>query len=454
MTFLRAGEDRASSYIRRVITAVSLTSFAVYSIGLISASPAHAQSRSRKAYVRAETARLRSGPGTSYKSTALLDAGRKAKVVERKDGWVKLRLSTGTEGWVRSDLLKVSKKKTRDAAPAAPSTSGRKKQTAKAKKSNSSSSAPKKRVVAKKTAAPKPSPARTVKKVAAKPRPKPVVTRVVAAKPPVKVSTRKAVVSKPKTATRTARPNAGRTVVKLTAPEVIRAGVAPAPVGRLIPMRSTLPTADKPEAKPGNAAGGSAETERRTETQPTRSSGGEQQPPQSRAVPFDTEREAEIASAAAEAAASPRVQVAQNTPPQINRATTRGSRTSRGQSLVSRAMTLRGTRYRMGATGNGAFDCSGFTSYLFRKAGEPIPRTAAQQYKIGTPVSKGQLKAGDLVFFKNTYKRGISHVGVYVGNGKFIHASSRGGVRTDSLSGSYYQNHWAGARRPKLNQTK
>jgi cell wall-associated NlpC family hydrolase len=122
----------------------------------------------------------------------------------------------------------------------------------------------------------------------------------------------------------------------------------------------------------------------------------------------------------------------------------------RADSVVRTALSFRGTPYRMGATGRGAFDCSGFTHYLFAQEGSSLPRTAAAQYKKGVPVPKSQLKPGDLVFFKNTYKRGVSHVGIYIGNNNFIHASSAGrGVRVDSLSKPFYVNHWAGARRPR-----
>jgi cell wall-associated NlpC family hydrolase len=125
-------------------------------------------------------------------------------------------------------------------------------------------------------------------------------------------------------------------------------------------------------------------------------------------------------------------------------------RSSRGERLVRTALSFRGTPYRFGARGQGAFDCSGFTSYLFARAGSPLPRTAAAQYKKGVRIPKDQLRPGDLVFFKNTYKRGISHVGVYVGEGRFVHASSgKGSVRVDALNKPYYRNHWAGARRPR-----
>ena len=123
---------------------------------------------------------------------------------------------------------------------------------------------------------------------------------------------------------------------------------------------------------------------------------------------------------------------------------------SRNERIARSALSYRGVPYRMGATGRGAFDCSGFMMYLFDKAGLQLPRTAAEQYRKGTPVSKNQLKPGDLVFFKNTYKHGVSHVGIYIGGGKFCHASSGGhAVRTDNLNKEYYVNHWAGARRAR-----
>jgi cell wall-associated NlpC family hydrolase len=123
----------------------------------------------------------------------------------------------------------------------------------------------------------------------------------------------------------------------------------------------------------------------------------------------------------------------------------------RAERIVRSALSYRGAPYRRGAMGrNGAFDCSGFTKYLFDHEGASLPRTAADQYRRGTPIAKEALKAGDLVFFKNTYKAGISHVGIYIGDGRFIHAAStRTGVRVDTLDKPYYVNHYAGARRPQ-----
>ncbi|BDI33031.1 hypothetical protein CCAX7_50820 [Capsulimonas corticalis] len=117
--------------------------------------------------------------------------------------------------------------------------------------------------------------------------------------------------------------------------------------------------------------------------------------------------------------------------------------------VVEAAYSLRGSRYRMGGTSRGAFDCSGFVRYILgHTGGVDLPRTATEQYYHGSPVASGDLQPGDLVFFKNTYKHGISHVGIYTGNGKFVHAANEHkGVREDSLNEAYYSNHYAGARR-------
>jgi len=116
---------------------------------------------------------------------------------------------------------------------------------------------------------------------------------------------------------------------------------------------------------------------------------------------------------------------------------------------VQAAYAFRGTRYVMGGTSRSGFDCSGFVRYILGATdGVALPRTATEQYYHGAPIPGGQLQPGDLVFFKNTYKRGISHVGIYAGAGKFIHAANaHKGVRMDSLADGYYVAHYAGARR-------
>lgn len=117
--------------------------------------------------------------------------------------------------------------------------------------------------------------------------------------------------------------------------------------------------------------------------------------------------------------------------------------------VVRTAYAQQGARYRYGGTSRGGFDCSGFTRYVYSKHGVSLPHSSAAQAKKGAAVSKGELKPGDLVFF-STRGRKVGHVGVYSGNGKFIHASNpRGGVKVDSLNSGYYRNRFAGARRVK-----
>jgi cell wall-associated NlpC family hydrolase len=114
---------------------------------------------------------------------------------------------------------------------------------------------------------------------------------------------------------------------------------------------------------------------------------------------------------------------------------------------VRRALGYLGARYRYGASGARGFDCSGFTSYIYRQHGITLPHNSAAQYRVGKPVSRSNLRPGDLVFFRTRGNR-ISHVGIYIGNGKFVHASSaRGRVRVDTLSSGYYHQRYVGARR-------
>lgn len=117
-----------------------------------------------------------------------------------------------------------------------------------------------------------------------------------------------------------------------------------------------------------------------------------------------------------------------------------------GSSIVATAKKYLGYKYTYGGSSpSTGFDCSGFTSYVFRQHGKSLNRTAAGQYSNGVAVSRANLQPGDLVMFG---KSGINHVAIYIGGGQIIHASTPStGVRIDSLSTGYYNNNYVGARR-------
>ena len=117
--------------------------------------------------------------------------------------------------------------------------------------------------------------------------------------------------------------------------------------------------------------------------------------------------------------------------------------------LVIQAMGLLGVPYLSGGTSEEkGFDCSGFVRHMYEKSvGLVLPRRAEEQAKVTEEIKRSELKPGDLVFF-NTLKRTFSHVGIYVGDGKFIHAPRPGkAVRVDDMREAYWQNRFNGARR-------
>ncbi|NRG26720.1 C40 family peptidase [Bacillus circulans] len=116
------------------------------------------------------------------------------------------------------------------------------------------------------------------------------------------------------------------------------------------------------------------------------------------------------------------------------------------KSVVTVAKKYIGTPYKYGGTSLKGFDCSGFVGYSYKKVGKSLPRTTASMYKKGKKVKKSNLKKGDLIFF-NTYKKGASHVGIYIGSNQFIHSSSSKGVKVDKLSNSYWKTKYYGAKR-------
>ena len=119
---------------------------------------------------------------------------------------------------------------------------------------------------------------------------------------------------------------------------------------------------------------------------------------------------------------------------------------SKVSSLISTAKSYIGVPYQFGGTTPKAFDCSGYLQYIFAKQGINIPRTADEQYKLGLRTkSSKELVPGDLVFFE-TYEKGASHCGLYLGQGEFIHTSSSKGVRVDKLSDEYWSPRYLGGK--------
>lgn len=115
------------------------------------------------------------------------------------------------------------------------------------------------------------------------------------------------------------------------------------------------------------------------------------------------------------------------------------------QNLVKVSTALIGTPYKFGGTSVKGFDCSGFINYAYANGlGKKLPRTSADMWKVGKAVKSPQV--GDLVFFQ-TYKKGPSHVGIYIGNNSFVHASSSKGVMINKLSDSYYKTRYLGAKK-------
>ncbi|MEG0876592.1 MAG: SH3 domain-containing C40 family peptidase [Oscillospiraceae bacterium] len=121
--------------------------------------------------------------------------------------------------------------------------------------------------------------------------------------------------------------------------------------------------------------------------------------------------------------------------------------TDKGQQIVDTAMKYMGVPYVWGGTSASGFDCSGFVYYVYKECGYTINRTAASIYSNGVSVDKANLQVGDAICFSSS-RNSIGHVGIYVGDGKFIHSSSgSGSVIISELSMDYYENHYVGSRR-------
>lgn len=124
------------------------------------------------------------------------------------------------------------------------------------------------------------------------------------------------------------------------------------------------------------------------------------------------------------------------------------SKGGRIQSILKRALALLGTPYRWGGTGTDGFDCSGLVGYVFRTAlGIELPRVSREMVQSGQNVDRGSLNAGDLVFFSRSGKR-VDHVGIYVGDGQFVHAPRTGkDVMVSRLDAGYWSGKFMQARR-------
>ena len=119
-----------------------------------------------------------------------------------------------------------------------------------------------------------------------------------------------------------------------------------------------------------------------------------------------------------------------------------------GEQVVALAKQYLGTPYVLGGNGPSSFDCSGFTKYIYAQFGYTLNRTATDQLQNGVSVSRSELQPGDLVFFKYNTSKPVSHVGIYIGGGEFIHASTnRYVVQIDQMNSGHYDNVYVYARR-------
>lgn len=114
------------------------------------------------------------------------------------------------------------------------------------------------------------------------------------------------------------------------------------------------------------------------------------------------------------------------------------------------ALSMKGTPYRYGGSTPAGFDCSGLVQYSYARAGARVPRTTRGLWRASRAVPLARIRPGDLLFFNPEGKR-FSHVGLYLGDGRFVHAPSSGRtVSVANLQQPYWRHHFAGARRPRL----
>ncbi|UCH85577.1 MAG: C40 family peptidase [Candidatus Latescibacterota bacterium] len=125
-----------------------------------------------------------------------------------------------------------------------------------------------------------------------------------------------------------------------------------------------------------------------------------------------------------------------------------GPRDADRKEIVQYAKSFIGTPYRYGGEGRGGVDCSGLVIAVYREFDIRLPRSSRDQSRSGQQVSRSDIRPADLVFFKTSGRQSVSHVGIYIGGGKFVHAStSAQKVRVDALNDDYFRRRYQGARR-------
>lgn len=118
------------------------------------------------------------------------------------------------------------------------------------------------------------------------------------------------------------------------------------------------------------------------------------------------------------------------------------------EKMISYSKKFIGVPYRFGGTSTSGFDCSGYTMHIYENFEKSLPRTSGSQYSVGNSVGKSELEVGDLVFFATSKSSKISHVGIYIGNQKFIHSQSNIGVSISNIDDPYYWgDRYVGAKR-------
>ncbi len=174
--------------------------------------------------------------------------------------------------------------------------------------------------------------------------------------------------------------------------------------------------------------------------------------PSKAAAPQVNTKTAAVQAAAVQALTTARTGVSRSPRPSTDDTASRPAPAVNGQAgdMVAGAYRYLGYRYVYGGDSpRSGFDCSGYIAYVMNNTGWSIGHSLSQQLASGPHVAMANLQPGDLVFFANTYHRGLSHVGMYIGNGNFIHAESEAtGIRISDLYSSYYQAHYYSATRP------